>query len=141
MSLTALGKCLWNVFRWIAKVAYVVVKWSITHPYVAVAVGLGLWLGAQWLRQQPWAGAELTADLVEGAAVYGFLIPGGIVSVAIKLGLKTWALILMLYKIIRDYGAGLSPYGMRIGSVAKEISRRTPSQRETGVPDVWRARW
>ena len=60
---------LWQVGKWIIAVAKVVAAWSLAHPIAAIGVGIATVVAGQWLKTQPWVGADLLGSLVSGFGV------------------------------------------------------------------------
>lgn len=106
--MVGLAKALWDSLWTLVEWGAVVVAWAIAHPVAAIVVGIGLLVGAYYLREQPWAGADTVANLVSGAGEVLLWVGGGAYVVA-KTGWTIWALILAMYAKLRP--TGVNPWG------------------------------
>jgi hypothetical protein len=67
---------MWAALKWVADQAVSVIKWAYWHPVAAVAVGIGLALAAEAVKEElPWL-----ASVVESAA--GVVVAGAVAGAA-----------------------------------------------------------
>ena len=99
-GIALVGKGLVGVAKW-------VLSWAVANPLGAVIVGVTLIVASWWLKAQPWAGADVLANVV-GLAGQGIL----------GVGIGSW--------IGRQIGLLLKETAVAVGKFLKEAVQSTP---------------